>query len=233
MTKPFSVYDKRHYTTVDVVMGYATWSDTYDQTVHDQMDLALLSTLETVTWQQIHTAVDLACGTGRIGMWLHRQGVAHIHGVDCSPAMLRHAAAKQVYERLDTADITQCPLPSQAYDLGITVLATCHLPNLSALYTEGARLLRPGGCFVLVDYHPFFLLQGVPTHFESPTGESIAIVNFIHFISDHVNAGRGVNWTLLEMQERVVDQAWVTQKPGMGRYVNQPASFVMVWRAAP
>ncbi len=139
------------------------------------MDSVLLANLQKVNWSQIQTAVDLGCGTGRIGTWLHRHGIPSIHGVDCCPAMLQRAAAKHVYERLCTADITTCPLPRHAYDLGITVLAACHLPSLGAFYAEGARLLRPGGLFVLLDYHPFFLLRGIPTHFHRASGEPIAI----------------------------------------------------------
>jgi SAM-dependent methyltransferase len=230
MTKPFSLYDARHYPTVDVVMGFEEWAHTYDQTVDSQLDLALLAQLHTVPWPQMQRVVDLGCGTGRIGQWLRQQGIPHIHGVDCSPAMVQQAATKQVYAPLCLADLTQCPLPSHAYDLGITVLTASHLPDLRALYTEGARLLRPGGLFVLVDYHPFFLLRGIPTHFDRVPGESIAIANVVHFFSDHVTSGRHVHWTLVEMQERVVDQAWVTQRPRMARYLHQPVSFALVWR---
>lgn len=171
MTRPFADYDARHYPTVDVVTGYGAWAPMYDRTHDGQLDVPLLATLKTVNWQAIQRAVDLACGTGRIGAWSHQQGIAHLHGVDRSPAMLQRAAAKQVYKLLGQADITQCPLPGHAYDLAVTVLAVCHLPDLQAFYTEVARLLRPGGFFVLVDYHPFFLLRGIPTHFDRAPGD--------------------------------------------------------------
>jgi len=230
MTKPFSLYDIRHYPTVDVVTGFGEWASTYDQTVQRQLDLDLLAQLHTVPWPQMHRAVDLGCGTGRIGQWLRQQGVSHLHGVDCSLAMARQAATKQVYAAVCLADLTQCPLPSHTYDLGITVLTASHLPDLRALYAEGARLLRSGGVFVLLDYHPFFLLRGIPTHFDRAPGESIAIANVVHFFSDHVTSGRSVNWTLVAMQERVVNQAWVAQRPSMARYLHQPVSFALVWR---
>jgi len=82
--------------------------------------------------------------------------------------MLHQAAATQAYTHLYMADITRCPVPDQAYDLGITILATCHVADLSAFYAEITRLLRPGGFFILLDYHPFCLLQGIPTHFNTP-----------------------------------------------------------------
>jgi SAM-dependent methyltransferase len=230
MSTLFAVYDTRHYPTMDVSTGYGAWAPTYDQTVDAQLDIALLATLQTVPWPQLRTAVDLACGTGRIGTWLRQQGVTQVHGVDCSPEMLQHAAAKGMYEQLCQADITTCPLPSRAYDLGITVLAVCHLPDLHAFYTEAARLICPGGLCILVDYHPFPLLQGIPTHFVNATGTPVAIANVVHLMSDHVSCGRQYNWSLLEMRERVVDQDWVAHKPRMGRYLHQPISFAMVWQ---
>ncbi len=63
MTKRFSEYDARYYKTVDVATGYEEWSHTYDQTVDDRLDLTLLATLTTVSWKNLHTAVELACGT--------------------------------------------------------------------------------------------------------------------------------------------------------------------------
>lgn len=231
MSKPFALYDTSHYSTVDVVRGYAQWAPTYDQTVDSQLDMPLLANLRTVSWGKVKHAVDLGCGTGRIGQWLQRQGISHICGVDCSSAMVYLAAAKQVYADLGMVDVTQTTLPSQNYDLAITVLTVCHLPNLPALYTEAARLLRPGGLFVLVDYHPFFLLKGIPTHFDCTSGEAIAIENVVHLFSDHIDSGLQVNWRLLEMQERVVDSAWVAQKPGMAKYLHQPISFCLVWQS--
>jgi SAM-dependent methyltransferase len=231
MTKPFSLYDTRHYPTVDVEVGFGEWATTYDQTVQDQLDLDLLAQLQTVPWPRMRHAIDLGCGTGRIGQWLRQQGVSHVHGVDRTFAMARRAMAKQAYAAVCLADLTYCPFPSHTYDLAITVLTASHVPDLQALYTEGARLLRPGGVFVVLDYHPFFLLRGIPTHFDRAPGESIAIENVVHFFSDHVTSGRAVNWTLADMQERVVDQAWVAQLPRIARYLHQPVSFALVWQA--
>jgi hypothetical protein len=84
--------------------------------------------------------------------------------------------------------------------------------------------------FVLLDYHPFFLLQGIPTHFDSATGEPMAIENFVHLISDHINVGRDTGFSLLEMHERLVDREWVAQRPRMARYMNHPISFAMLWK---
>ena len=82
----------------------------------------------------------------------------------------------------------------------------------------------------MIDYHPFFLLRGIPTHFDGACDEPIAIENVVHLFSNHIVCGRQLNWTLLEMQERVVDGLWVTEKPSMTKHLHQPISFCMVWQ---
>ena len=59
----FADFDARGYRTVDVRTGYGEWVATYERTVEDAMDIALLDVLETVPWSSARTAADLACGT--------------------------------------------------------------------------------------------------------------------------------------------------------------------------
>jgi SAM-dependent methyltransferase len=203
MTDPFSLYDARHYPTVDVGTGFEEWARTYHRTVDGQVDLDVLGQLHTVPGPQVRRVVDLGCGMGRIGQWLRQQGIPDIHGVDCSPAMLRQAAAKQVYAPLCLADLTQCPLRGHAYDLPITVLTASHVPDFRALYAEGPRLLRPGGHFVLIDYHPFFLLRGIPTHFDRDRGESIAIANSVCARRESPGRRLASSWVGAHQEDRV------------------------------
>jgi SAM-dependent methyltransferase len=183
-----------------------------------------------VDWSKVDTVIDLACGTGQVGTWLHQKGVPRVDGVDLSLEMLRLAQRKGVYQQLIQCDILACPLVTAAYDLAICSLATCHLPDLRPLFREAGRLLRPGGQFIIIDYHPFFLLNGIPTHFDDEQGRPIAIQNYVHLISDYVRNGRQLGWVLEEMEERLVDEDWVAQAPGMGKYLHQPVTFAMVWR---
>src|SRR3954464_12246390 len=96
----FNLFDQRGYTTVPVREGYAEWSRTYEQSVRDEMDLRLLERLDTVPWSSRPHAIALACGTGRIGVWLRAHGVARVDGVDFTPEMLALAERKHVYTRL-------------------------------------------------------------------------------------------------------------------------------------
>ena len=231
MTLEFSRYDTRRYPTVSVTEGYGDWSGHYEDTVHDEMDIALLDRLTTVTWGDVAAAADLACGTGRTGAWLDAHGAKSIDGVDLTPEMLDRARARDIYRSLRIADVADTGLPANSYDLVTQSLADEHLAELAPLYNETFRLLREGGHFVIVGYHPFFLLSGVPTHFHrSSDDEPVTIRSYVHFLSDHVAAALTAGFSLAEMHERIVDDAWIAVKPKWAKYRDRPVSFAMVWR---
>ena len=226
----FSRFDTRQYRTLSVRDGYREWVHTYEATVHDEMDLRLLQRLSSVPWAEIGQAADLACGTGRTGAWLKANGVAEVDGVDMTPEMLDVAQRKDIYRRLIVADVCDTGLPAGRYDLCIQVLADEHLPDLRPLYQEAARISRGEGRFVLAGYHPHFLMHGIPTHFDSRTGEPLAIRSYVHLFSDHVKAASAAGWVLVEMDEGVVNDEWLVKKPKWEKYRDWPMSFALVWR---
>jgi SAM-dependent methyltransferase len=226
----FAPFDRRRYPTLPVCEGYREWAKTYEDVVEDEMDIRLLARIESVDWAQAGRVLDLACGTGRIGAWLRAQGVQHLDGLDFTPEMLARAEAKGVYDRLIQADVLDTGLPGSAYDLVLEGLADEHLADLRPLYREAARLAGPAGVFVIVGYHPHFLMNGIPTHFDRQGGEAVAIESYVHLLSDHAKAAHQSGWRLVEMDEGVVDDAWLAKKPKWQRYRSHPVSFAMVWR---
>jgi SAM-dependent methyltransferase len=225
-----TIYDRRKYPIVGVREGYGEWVRTYDQTVYDEMDLRLLERLRTVDWAAPRLVLDLACGTGRIGAWLKRRTAASIDGIDLTPEMLDVARTKAVYRSLRVADVASTGCPGATYDLCVESLADEHLPELGPLYRETARITRPEGSFVVVGYHPHFLMAGVPTHFDRAPGESVTIRSYVHLLSDHVKAAHAAGWSLGEMDEGLVDDDWLRKKPQWTAYAGLPVSFAMVWQ---
>jgi SAM-dependent methyltransferase len=227
----FSDFDQRGYRTVDVRTGYGEWVATYERTVEDEMDIALLGALTTPTWPAIRRAADLGCGTGRTGAWLRRHGVASLDGVDLTPEMLDRARSKGIYERLIEADLADTGLEASAYDLVTVCLVDEHLPDLRPLYREAFRLAQPGGLLVLVAYHPHFIMaSGMPTHYRSASGEEVAIETHLHPISEQVTAALEAGWVLAEMKERPIDDAWLALKPKWERLRGHPITAAFVWR---
>jgi SAM-dependent methyltransferase len=227
----FKEFDVRGYRTVDVRTGYGEWVATYENTVQDTMDIALLDELREVPWPSVGAAADLGCGTGRTGTWMRDHGVGAIDGLDLTPEMLEVARGREVYRRLVEGDVAATGLPSEDYDLVMTCLVDEHLAEIEPLYAEAFRLARPGGTFVLVGFHPHFIMAaGMPTHFDSASGEPVAIDTYVHLLSEHVTAGLAAGWRLVEMHERVIDDAWLELKPKWERLRGQPVAFAVAWR---
>lgn len=228
-----SHFDKRRYPVVDAATGYGEWAVSYEETVATGLDRPLLAQIASIDWPAAGPAVDLACGTGRTGAWLAAQGVAPIDGVDITPAMQDQARAKGVYRALHIADVAATPLPAGGYRLCTMALADEHLATLAPVYREAARLLAPGGAFLLIGYHPFFLMNGMPTHFHRADGAAVTIESHVHLFSDHFAAGRGAALVLDEFRECVIDEAWLATKPKWRPYLHWPVSFALVWRRRP
>jgi SAM-dependent methyltransferase len=225
----FKAFDTRGYRTVDVRTGYGEWVATYEDTVEDAMDIALLDELREVSWSG--EVADLGCGTGRTATWMRAHGIEEIDGVDLTPEMLEVARGRGVYRRLVEGDVAATGLPSDAYDLVMTCLVDEHLADVEPLYAEAFRLARADGTFVLVGFHPHFIMAaGMPTHFDSATGEPVAIDTYVHLLSEHVSVGLAAGFRLVEMRERVIDDAWLALKPKWERLRGQPVAFAVAWR---
>jgi SAM-dependent methyltransferase len=229
----FAAFDERGYRTVDVQTGYREWVPTYEDTVQDVMDIALLDELRTIEWDAVARAADLGCGTGRTAAWLRAHGVAAIDGVDLTPEMLDIARERGMHASLREGDVADTGLETGAYDLVIASLVDEHLATLDPLYGEAWRLAEPGGAFVLVCFHPHFIMAtGMPTHFTGASGEPLAISTYVHLISDHVAAGLEAGWALAEMREGVIDDRWIAVKPKWERFRHHPISVALAWRKA-
>jgi SAM-dependent methyltransferase len=226
----FSPFDKRGYPTVKARIAYGEWAARYEATVATGLDCPLLAELTSPDWINLATAVDLACGTGRTGAWLAQRGVRHIDGVDITAAMLELAKRKSVYRHLQVADVAATALRSSRYELCTMVLADEHLAQLKPVYREAARLLSHRGNFVLIGYHPFFLMNGVPTHYHRGNGEAVTIESHIHLFSEHFDAGVAAGLSLAEFRECVIDEQWLLTKPKWRDYLNWPVSFALVWK---
>jgi len=227
----FSRFDQRGYRVVSVREGYRDWVSTYEETVEDLMDLALLERISTVDWAAATRVADLGCGTGRTGAWLAGQGASALHGVDLTVEMMELARLRGVYERLDERDVRETGLDGGAYPLVVCCLVDEHLPEVDSLYREAGRLLLTGGRFVLVGYHPFFsMARGMPTHFDHPDGEPVAIDTHVHLPGEHVAAGLAAGLSLIEMHEGRIDDSWIECKPKWEAMREWPISFCQVWR---
>jgi ubiquinone/menaquinone biosynthesis C-methylase UbiE len=231
----FSSHDTRRYQTLSVVAGYDEWSEFYDATVSERLDLPLLDKSRSLKSRTFRNALDLGCGTGRIGCWLKQRSVENIDGIDLSEGMLEQAFRKGCYRTLKLAEMLSTGFPSAAYDLIVNSMVVEHVEDLDTYYAEGSRLLKVDGLFVTIGFHQHFLLNGIPTHFERRDGSLAAIRNYIHLFSDHFGAATVNDLALCEIDEAIIDESWIAIRPGWRQYLNKPVSYMLLWRkmAAP
>jgi ubiquinone/menaquinone biosynthesis C-methylase UbiE len=125
-------------------------------------------------------AADLGCGPGYLAVELaHRAPGLHVTGVDLSDAMLTQAIANArlagVAHQTDfrTADVAALPFLDASLDLVVSTLSLHHWDDPGPILDEIARVLRPGGAFLLFDLRrdlgpaPWLLLWFV-THVVVP-----------------------------------------------------------------
>ncbi len=100
-------------------------------------------------------AIDLACGTGSLTRELAKTvgPEGHVLGVDFSREMLRAAEARplrNVEYRLGDAT-SLADVPSARFDAATIAYGARNIPDLDALFSEMARVLRPGGVAVCLE----------------------------------------------------------------------------------
>jgi SAM-dependent methyltransferase len=100
--------------------------------------------------------LDAGCGHGWYADWLLRHG-ARVVAVDRSAAMVaiaqeRLAGRARVIQG-DVGDLRDI-LADQTFDLVLSSLVLHYLADLSTVFVECARLLRPSGILVFSTHHP-------------------------------------------------------------------------------
>ena len=93
------------------------------------------------------TVLDLACGTGDLCRDLEAVG-QHPIGVDVSVGMLANA---RTLAPLVRADVLRLPIPDGAVDGIVCGFALRNFVDLTAFFSECARVLRPGGRLAALD----------------------------------------------------------------------------------
>jgi SAM-dependent methyltransferase len=104
--------------------------------------------------------LDVGCGEGQIARLLVREGARRVVGVDSSVAQLAQAARLGGGVAYVRASATALPLPAGGFDAVVTCLVLEHVADLDGALDEIARVLRPGGRFVMFVNHPLFQVPG-------------------------------------------------------------------------
>jgi ubiquinone/menaquinone biosynthesis methyltransferase len=133
-------------------------------TIADRYDLItkLLSYGQDARWKRAlidraqvrrgERVLDLAAGTGDIAFAAASHGAKAV-GLDITHRMLQLAAAKSSAARFVNGDMASLPFASASFDLVTTGYGLRNVPDLNTAIDEIARVLKPGGRLVSLDFN--------------------------------------------------------------------------------
>jgi ubiquinone/menaquinone biosynthesis C-methylase UbiE len=121
------------------------------------------------------SVLDVGCGTGSLAIAAkrHVSSTGTVHGIDASPAMIKHAIKKAQRRGINVEfkqALTQAlPFPDAQFDLVLSTVMLHHLPRLARQQCAGEirRVLKPSGRVLVVDFAaPSHQRRGVIAHFH-------------------------------------------------------------------
>jgi ubiquinone/menaquinone biosynthesis C-methylase UbiE len=182
--------------------AYNEWSSTYDTDRNRTRDLDEDVLREHFSNFSGGIALEIGCGTGKNTTFLS-QNSARVLAVDFSETMLKYAQEKVTATNtlFCLADLTYpWPIPMASVDWVVCDLVLEHIEDLTLIFSEAFRCLKPGGCFLISELHPFRQYQGTKANFQTNSNH-IEIQAFVHHISDFLSAGRSTGFALEDFQE--------------------------------
>jgi ubiquinone/menaquinone biosynthesis C-methylase UbiE len=136
---------------------FDVWSRFYDlewvqRAVYRPEQDAVLAALGA---ERARRVLDLGCGTGQLAHRLRRTDThVRVVGCDFSAGMLRAAAARDPRVAWVQGDALRLPFATAAFDAVVSTQAFHWFPDQARALWEIARVLRPGGAFVLTVVRP-------------------------------------------------------------------------------
>ena len=125
------------------------WDAVRSELFGDAPEAGALLALLDANWE----VADLGCGTGQVTASI-APWVRQVTAVDDSDAMLS-AARTRLAEcsnvELRRGELEAVPLPARSVDVALLFLVLHYVPDVSAVLSEAARVLRPGGRVLIVD----------------------------------------------------------------------------------
>jgi len=120
--------------------------------------------------------LDCGCGEGRFCRILIDKGAGYVSGLDLCAPMIEAARELQsgndVYQVADVQDLSF--IEDESFDLAVSYLNQCDLPDFEANNREVFRVLRAGGRFIVANLHP--MLSAVGKWLRTEKGEKQHVI---------------------------------------------------------
>jgi ubiquinone/menaquinone biosynthesis C-methylase UbiE len=133
------------------------WANSYENSwmqraFFDQTHQAVLALAANIIHQP-GSVLDVGCGTGRLLRRAYRYWPdAQLIGVDPAPGMIERAKLLTPNATFYTSMAETLPLEDASVDLALSTTSFHHWQDQAAGIREIARVLRPRGYFILVDF---------------------------------------------------------------------------------
>ena len=132
------------------------WASTYEQSwlqraLFDRAHQATLALAAQIVHDPV-SVLDVGCGTGKLLRRVHSYWPqAQLIGVDPAPGMIEMAKRLTPNATFSQGRAEALPLQDASVDLALSTISFHHWQDQAAGIREIARVLRPGGYFILVD----------------------------------------------------------------------------------
>jgi SAM-dependent methyltransferase len=200
-----------------------SWSDHrrasgYVELFASASDQAIGSLLGAVNAKPKLKALDLCCGQGNVSEALARSG-CDVTGVDFSPAMLAFANTRVPNAVFIKADAQELPFDNEQFDIVVSNLGVCHVPDQPRALSEAHRVLRRGGRFAMTvwcgpDVSPCFeIVYGAIKAHGNPQVSAPPGPDFHQFAKRDVADSLLREAGFQDIDLKIVDCAWTLDSP--------------------
>jgi ubiquinone/menaquinone biosynthesis C-methylase UbiE len=194
--------------------------------------------------------LDCGCGEGRFCRILSDRGAAYVLGLDLCEPMIEAArelrSASDDYRVADAQDLGF--LEDESFDLAVSYLNQCDLPDIDANNGEMFRVLKPGGRFIVANVHPMRSSSGVWQKDEAGEKQHVILdryfdegerrwtmmgvefTNFHRALATYVQSFFEAGFVLADIIEPTVTEKQARQYPEVADELRVPNFIIFVLR---
>jgi SAM-dependent methyltransferase len=192
--------------------------------------------------------LDCGCGEGRFCRILLDRGAEQVVGVDLCPPMIisetQLATGRDGYILADVQDMGF--FGGGTFDLAVSYLNQCDLPDFEANSREVFRILKPGGRFIIANLHP--MRSAVGSWLRADDGAKLHVIldryfdegdrrwkmfgldltNFHRALSTYIRAYRQTGFAVEEIIEPTLEPENLKHYPELDDELRVPNFIIVV-----